>query len=61
MLRKTHLNGNTTAGFQTPHRRMTSPDLKVYVLGRLPGVTIRRLRLLTRAVGVSLTRSAAGR
>ena len=35
---------------------MTSADQKVYVLGRLRGVTIRRLRLLTRAAGLALTR-----
>ena len=35
---------------------MTSPDQKVYVFGRLRGVTIRRLRLLARAAGLALTR-----
>jgi tetratricopeptide (TPR) repeat protein len=35
---------------------MTSADQKVYVFGRLRGVTIRRLRLLSRAVGLALTR-----
>jgi tetratricopeptide (TPR) repeat protein len=35
---------------------MTSAGQKVYVFGRLRGVTIRRLRLLTRAAGLALTR-----
>jgi len=35
---------------------MTSADQKVYVFGRLRGVTLRRLRLLTRAAGLALTR-----
>jgi tetratricopeptide (TPR) repeat protein len=38
---------------------MTSADQKVYVLGRLRGVTIRRLRLLTRSAGLGLTRRPA--
>jgi tetratricopeptide (TPR) repeat protein len=35
---------------------MTSADQKVYVLGRLRGITIRRLRILSRAAGLALTR-----
>jgi tetratricopeptide (TPR) repeat protein len=35
---------------------MTSAAQKVYVFGRLRGVTIRRLRLLLRAAGLALTR-----
>jgi tetratricopeptide (TPR) repeat protein len=34
---------------------MTSVSQKVYVLGRLRGVTVRRLRLLTQAAGLALT------
>lgn len=37
---------------------MTATDQKVYVFGRLRGVTIRRLRLLTRTAGLVLTRRA---
>ena len=38
---------------------MTSAGQKVYVFGRLRGVTARRLRLLARAAGLALTRRPA--